>query len=255
MINPMDLTGKRILVTGAGAGIGQETAVVLSRLGASQVLLDINEEGLEQTLSMTENPDLQKIYPIDLFFVEKIEPDIKNIIKEYGPFDGFVHCAGIAPMRPLPMLKTVHFDLSLRVNFLSFVEIVRLLTKGKNGFRDGGSIVAMSSTGSIHGKPTKIAYSSSKAALDAAIRCMTVELKDRKIRINSVMPNWVRTKMLDSFMNDYPDSPDIREIREKQYLGVTEPQEVANTIAFLLSDATRTITGTTILMDGGILNG
>ena len=113
----------------------------------------------------------------------------------------------------------------------------------------------MSSTGSIHGKPTKIAYSSSKAALDAAIRCMTVELKDRKIRINSVMPNWVRTKMLDSFMNDYPDSPDIREIREKQYLGVTEPQEVANTIAFLLSDATRTITGTTILMDGGILNG
>ena len=69
------------------------------------------------------------------------------------------------------------------------------------------------------------------------------------------MPSWVRTQMLDSFMADYPDSPDVKEMEEKQYLGVTDPYEVANTIAFLLSDATKTITGTTILMDGGILNG
>lgn len=143
----------------------------------------------------------------------------------------------------------------MRVNFYSFVEIVRILTKAKNGFENGGSIVAMSSTGSIHGKPTKIAYSASKASIDAAIRCMTVELKERKIRMNTVMPSWVRTQMFDSFMADYPDSSDVKEIQEKQYLGVTEPYEVANTIAFLLSDATKTITGTTILMDGGILNG
>ena len=84
---------------------------------------------------------------------------------------------------------------------------------------------------------------------------MTVELRERKIRMNTVMPSWVRTRMFDSFMANYPDSSDVKEIQEKQYLGVTEPYEVANTIAFLLSDATKTITGTTILMDGGILNG
>ena len=84
---------------------------------------------------------------------------------------------------------------------------------------------------------------------------MTVELKNRKIRINSVMPSWVRTQMFSSYVEHYPDSAEIREINEKQYLGVSEPCEVANVIAFLLSDATKTITGTTILMDGGILQG
>ena len=115
--------------------------------------------------------------------------------------------------------------------------------------------MAMSSTGSIHGKPTKVAYSASKAAIDASIRCMVCDLKQKKIRINSIMPSWVNTNMYASFLRDYPDSRDIQEIQERQYLGVSEPVEVANVIAFLLSDATKTITGTSILMDGGILQG
>jgi len=143
---------------------------------------------------------------------------------------------------------------TMQINFFSFVEIIRCLTQKKR-FSDGGSIVAMSSTGSIHGKPTKTAYSASKAAIDAAIRCMICDLSKRKIRINSVMPSWVNTKMYASFLRDYPDSKDIKEIEERQYMGVSEPEEVANVIAFLLSDAKKTITGTSILMDGGILQG
>lgn len=255
MYNPMDLSDKRILITGAASGIGRETAVVLDNLGASLILLDIKEKGLDDTIGMLSNSNKHKAYTIDLCKCEEIEALIKTIIKENGTFDGFVHCAGIAPMRPFLMTKTENIDRVMRINFYSFVEIVRVLTKTKNGFANGGSIVAMSSTGSIHGKPTKIAYSASKASIDAALRCITVELKERKIRINSVMPSWVRTQMFDSFMADYPDSQDVKEINEKQYLGVSEPNEVANTIAFLLSDATKTITGTTILMDGGILNG
>lgn len=254
MYNPMDLSGKRILVTGAGSGIGRETAIVLSKLGASVVLLDIREQGLQDTLSLLDDRPKHKSYVIDLSKIEKIEPLIREIIQD-GSFHGFVHCAGIAPMRPFLMTKVENIESVMRVNFYSFVEIVRILTKAKRGFENGGSIVAMSSTGAIHGKPTKIAYSASKASIDAAIRCMTVELRDRKIRMNTVMPSWVRTQMYNSFMADYPDSSDVKEIQEKQYLGVTDPYEVANTIAFLLSDATKTITGTTILMDGGILNG
>lgn len=254
MYNPMDLSGKRILITGAGSGIGRETSIVLTKLGATVVLLDIKEQGLQDTISLLDNKEKHQSYVIDLSKSEEIEPLIRNIIKD-GPFSGFVHCAGIAPMRPFLMTKVENIERVMRVNFYSFVEIVRILSKAKNGFENGGSIVAMSSTGSIHGKPTKIAYSASKASIDAAIRCMTVELKERKIRMNTVMPSWVRTQMFDSFMADYPDSSDVKEIQEKQYLGVTEPYEVANTIAFLLSDATKTITGSTILMDGGILNG
>lgn len=249
MYNPMDLTGKRILITGAGSGIGRETSIVLNKLGATLVLLC----GLRNTISPLENTENCQSHVIDLSKTEEIEPLIRNIIKD-GPFNGFVHCAGIAPMRPFLMTKVENIERVMRVNFYSFVEIVRILIKAR-GFENGGSIVAMSSIGSIHGKPTKIAYNASKASIDAAIRCMTVELRERKIRMNTVMPSWVRTQMFDSFMADYPDSSDVKEIQEKQYLGVTEPYEVANTIAFLLSDATKTITRTTILMDGGILNG
>lgn len=254
MINPMDLTGKRVLVTGASSGIGRETAIVLSKLGASVVLVGRNEPALKATFVSLENPELHQVVVLDLAQNEQIEPAIKLLTAD-SPFDGFVHCAGIAPLRPLAMTKKDNIEQVMNVNFYSFVEIVRLLTKGKKRFTKGGSIVVMSSTASIHGKPTKLMYSASKASIDASIRCLTVELKQKKIRINSVMPSWVNTNMLTAYLNNYPDSPEVKEIQEKQYLGITEVNEVANVIAFLLSDATKTITGTSILMDGGILQG
>ena len=254
MINPMDLTGKRILVTGASSGIGAQTSVVLNELGASLFLLDINEKGLACMMAKLSG-DGHGSKVINLACIDKLEDEIKSIIQTYGTFDGFVHCAGIAPMRPFHMSRKEDIQKVMDINFYSFVEISRVLTKVRGGFRAGGSIVVMSSTASIHGKPTKIAYSASKAAIDAAIRCMTVELKSKKIRVNSIMPSWVRTQMFTSYVEHYPDSIEIKEINEKQYLGVSEPYEVANVIAFLLSDATKTITGTTIIMDGGILQG
>ena len=120
---------------------------------------------------------------------------------------------------------------------------------------DEGSIVAISSTASIQGKQSKVAYSASKAALDGAIRCLACDLKKKKIRINSVMPCWVNTRMYTTYLERYPDTFEVQEIKEKQYMGVTEPIEIANTVAFLLSDAAKTITGTSILIDGGMSQG
>ena len=133
------------------------------------------------------------------------------------------------------------------VNFYSFVELVRLATK-KKYFNDGGSIVVMSSISSIRGYKAKSEYCVSKAAVDAFVRCMALELADRKIRVNSVMPAEVLTPLAQkarelngSIGTANMDAP----------LGPSDPYEVANTIAFLLSDATKTITGTSILIDGG----
>lgn len=253
MINPMDLTGKKILITGASGGIGRVTSEQLARLGAQLVLLDVFPIRLEETLSALEGAG-HRSYVINLKKIEELEPLMTRIYDDVGTLDGFVHCAGIAPMRPFKMTKYEDILLPMQINFFSFVEIVRCITLKKR-FSNGGSIVAMSSTGSIHGKPTKLAYSASKASIDAAIRCMVCDLKQKKIRINSIMPSWVRTDMFADFMRDYPDSKDIQEIEERQYMGVSDPIEVANVIAFLLSDATKTITGTSILMDGGILQG
>lgn len=234
-------------------GVGTATAIQLSKLGAQLVLLDVFEDKLRKTLEHLDG-NQHTSYVVNLRLIDELDGVIKRICEENGVFHGFVHCAGIAPMRPFKMTKYENILPTMQINFFSFVEIVRCITM-KNRFADGGSIVAMSSTGSIHGKPSKTAYSASKAAIDAAIRCMVCDLQKKKIRINSVMPSWVNTEMYTSFLADYPDSRDIREIQERQYLGVSEPSEVANVIAFLLSDAARTITGTSILMDGGILQG
>ena len=256
MVNPMDLTGKTILISGATGGIGQATAIRLSELGASVVLIDVFRDRINELLPRLVSIDEQRHsgYYINLRDIDSIEGTMKDICAECGVLHGFVHCAGIAPMRPFSMTKYDSILPAMQINFFSFVEIVRCITQKKR-FADGGSIVAMSSTGSIHGKPTKTAYSASKAAIDAAIRCMVCDLQKHKIRINSVMPSWVNTNMFADFMRDYPDSRDIKEIEERQYMGVSDPIEVANVIAFLLSDATKTITGTSILMDGGILQG
>ena len=128
------------------------------------------------------------------------------------------------------------------------MELVKLMSK-RSLFADGGSIVVMSSISSIKGYKAKSEYCVSKAAVDAFVRCSALELASRKIRINSVMPGMVLT----------PLGMKSREIAamagtaiDEAPLGPTDPYEVANLIAFLLSDATQTITGTSILIDGGL---
>ena len=253
MINPLDLTGKQVLVTGATGGIGRETAIQLSRLGARVVACGRNEERLKQTFEMLDGEGHAK-YIVDLSDIDSLENIVKQISEDCGIFQGYAHCAGAAEMRPLKMTKKKNIVEMMNPNFFSFVEIVRCITM-KNRFSDEGSIVAVSSTASIQGKQSKICYSSSKAALDGAIRCMVCDLKKKKIRVNSVMPCWVDTGLYRGYLNRYPDTFEVQEIKEKQYMGVTEPIEVANTVAFLLSDAAKTITGTSILIDGGMGQG
>lgn len=253
MINPMDLTGKQILIVGATGGMGTVISSQLSKLGAKLVICGRNEEKLQKVFDSLEGEGHAK-YGVNLYEVDAIEPLIKQISNECGTFDGFVFCAGIAPMRPLKMTKKENIVHVMDANFFSFVEIVRCLSV-KNRFSDEGSMVAISSTASIQGKPSKVAYSASKAALDGAIRCLVCDLRKKKIRINSIMPCWVNTRMYTDYTAVYTDTFELREIREKQYMGVTEPIEIANTAAFLLSDAAKTITGTSILIDGGISQG
>lgn len=253
MINPMDLTGKRILVTGATGGMGRETSVLLSKLGAKVVMCDMKQETLQQVYERLEGEG-HAYYEFNLNDVDGLEALVKRMVDECGQFDGFAHCAGIAPMRPLKMTKREDIITVMNANLFSFVEIVRCITK-KGSFSDEGSIVAISSTASIQGKQSKVAYSASKAGLDGAIRCLVCDLKKKKIRVNSIMPCWVNTGMYKGYIERYPDTFEVQEIKEKQYMGVTEPIEVANTIAFLLSDAAKTITGTSILIDGGMSQG
>lgn len=252
MINPMDLTGKRVLITGASSGIGQETAVLISKLGAETVLIARREEQLKETHSKLAGSG-HKYYCYDLSNVDDIEKLIDAVIMGGGSIDGFVHCAGVGNTRPLKMLKPQHIKEVMEVNFYSFVEIVRCITK-KNNYNHGLSIVGVSSVASLQGNQSKTAYCSSKAAMDAAIRCMAKELAPKQVRVNSVMPGLIKTAIFESFLEKGSDSEDAKNVMARQYLGVGEPQDVANMVAYLLSDASKFITGTSVAVDGGRLS-
>ena len=239
----IDLNTKTFLVTGAGSGIGRETARVISEQGAKVILLDLNQDGLNETLSqMTGTGHITRICDLTLF--DALPTLIKEIIDLTGEIDGFVHCAGISSRKPLNVLRPAGFSKVMDVNFFSFEELTRLLTK-KGNMKEGGSIVVMSSISSVRGYKAKTEYCVSKAAVDAFVRCMALELAGKRIRINSVMPAAVNTPMGERAR---ALQEAVEHKIEEQLLGMTEPVEVANTIAFLLSDATKTLSGTSIIL-------
>lgn len=241
------LQNKTILITGAGSGIGRETAVVLSKLGAELILIDMNEERLEETSKLVVQKAILKT--VDLCNFDKLPLIISEIQESIGMINGLVHCAGISSRKPLAVLNPAGFSKVMNVNFFAFEELVRLFMK-KGRFADSGSIVVMSSISSVKGYKAKTEYCVSKAAVDAFVRCMASELANRKIRINSVMAAEVLTPLALK-AKELNNSLGVSEFNTP--LGPTEPYEVANTIAFLLSDATKTITGSSIVIDGGAL--
>lgn len=245
-MNIIDLTNKTFVVTGAGSGIGRETSKLLSEQGSRIVLLDLNPEGLDETKAiLTGEGHISRA--LDLTDFESLPVLVKEIIAETGAVDGLVHCAGISSRKPLNVLRPNGFSKVMEVNFYSFEELTRLFTK-KGNMNDGGSIVVMSSISSIRGYKAKTEYCVSKAAVDAFVRCMSLELASKRIRINSVMAAEVLTPLALKARetNSMVDASNF-----EAPLGPSDPYEVANTIAFLLSDATKTITGTSILIDGG----
>ncbi len=246
MDNIINLQEKKVLVTGAGSGIGRETTKVLSEQGAKVVMLDLNQEGLDETKALLAGEG-HITRAVDLTDFEALPELVKGIIAETGAVDGIVHCAGISSRKPLNVLRPEGFSKVMDVNFYSFEELTRLFSK-KGNMNDGGSIVVMSSISSIRGYKAKTEYCVSKAAVDAFVRCMALELAPKRIRINSVMAAEVLTPLA---LKARETNAMVGAADFEAPLGPSEPYEVANTIAFLLSDATKTITGTSILIDGG----
>lgn len=253
--NPMNLHGKTILVTGASSGMGKQTAITVSRLGAKVICIARGESKLRDTVSHLFGEG-HCYYVADLSDVEGIETVIKTIVTDQGCIDGFVHCAGDVITRPLQMNKYDKMVGSFGAVYFGFTEIVRCLMK-RGRFSDGGSIVAVSSVSStnVHGRKAKVAYSSARAALECTARCLASELADRKIRVNTVQAGLVETEMSTAYLSDNADSDKVKEFDTRQFLGKISASEIANVFAFLLSDATTHITGANILVDGGYMQG
>lgn len=251
MINPMNLSGKNILVTGASSGIGKGIALFLSKIGANVIMLARNEERLKEVFSELE-PGNHSYYLFDLCNLDGIGDMLDSVCSNGLKLDGLVHSAGISSTVPFQYLKLSDLDNIMSVNFYSFIELAKHFSKRKNN-NNGGSIAAISSISSHVGARGLTAYCASKGAMDSAIRSMALDLAPKGIRVNSVAPGMIKTQIYDGLKEIVNNKGFEDDLKKRQIMGIGEPEDVAGAVAFLLSDASKFITGTSIIVDGGYL--
>lgn len=246
------MEGKHVLITGGSSGIGQQTAITLSELGARVAIIGRREDALKDTMAQLEGEG-HTMHVVDVGAVNQLETIIVNIVKETGAFDGFVHSAGMVKNLPVMNYKYERLQSIMDVNFFAYFEIVRILSR-RGRFNPGMSIVGVSSVAATQGAVAQAAYGASKAAMNGAMRCLAKELGEKGIRLNTVLPAATETAMYLDYLAMKADMKDTEmkvTANPRQYLGMNSPQDVANAIIFLLSPASGKITGVQLPVDGG----
>ena len=248
MYNPFSLRDKNIIITGASSGIGKQCAVSCSKMGANVVLIARNKERLEKTFGLLEEGN-HSYYLLDITDYDKIEPIIKDVVAKTGKISGFIHSAGIEMTLPLKMLKPEKYEAIFSVNVISGFEISKIIAKKK--YRDNiMSLVFISSIMGLLGQPGKIGYCASKGALSAGSKAMALELADKNIRVNNVLSGIVHTEMSKSLLSVLSEKSE-KDIENMHPLNIGNPEDVANACIYLLSDASKWVTGTNLIVDGG----
>lgn len=246
------MNGKHILVTGGTSGIGRQTAITLSELGAHVAIIGRRQEKLEETLALMAGEG-HSIHAIDVSKIEELEGHIKEIVTKYGAFDGLVHSAGIVKNLPLKNFTYERLHEIMLTNFYSYFELVRVLTK-RGRYNEGMSIVGVSSVAATNGAAAQAAYGASKAAMNGAMRCIAKELGAKGIRLNTVLPAATDTAMYSDYMELKADMKNMDmkiASNPRQYLGMNDPADVANAIIYLLSTVSKKVTGVQLPVDGG----
>lgn len=253
MFNPLDLTGHTVLVAGASSGIGRATSVYLSRLGARLVLVARRKDELEATReqlqAVARGAKDHVVAPFDLSECEQVPNWLRSVASEHGPLHGLVHSVGIHYLAPLQLLDLAKVEALMRINYYSAVQLLKGLRQKCVAERPA-SVVWITSVMAAVAGPAVAAYASSKGAMTAACRSFALELANDRIRVNCVAPGHTelgtnQRELLRMTPEQYQQLIDLHP------LGIGRTTDVAAATAFLLSDAARWITGTTLTVDGG----
>ena len=243
-MNPFSVEGKTILITGAASGIGKATALLCAEMGARLILLDLNEEGLNKVKNEIHNGDV-KTLAINLTDFYSLKVMVSGLPK----LDGVASNAGIFYSMMAKLSEKKDMEKIFEINTFSHINLVQQLMEQKK-LNKGASIVFTSSmSGVFCGAVGGSLYGATKSALAGYAKALAIELAPRKIRVNTIHPGMINTPLIHSSAL----SQDVLDEDMKNYpLGrYGEPEEVAYSIIYLLSDATKWMTGTQLLIDGG----
>lgn len=243
--NPFSLQNKRILVTGASSGIGRAIAIECTRLGARLIITGRSPERLVETKTMLSGTDHELIVA-DL----SLKDDCLMIADKVQSLDGCVLSIGITHLAPVKFATREKMNPVFDSNFFAPIELTRILIKEKR-LSKGSSIVCIASIGGIKSFDyAHCIYGASKAALSSWMKFAAKELASQKIRVNNICPGMTKTALATpgTITQDQLDA-DAQRYPLKRY---AEPQEIAWATVYFLSDASRWVTGTDFIIDGGL---
>lgn len=242
--NPFSLEGKTILITGASSGIGMATAIECSKMGAKLIITGRNEERLQQTFDLLLGEGHQKV-AIDISDTEGVLKLVENV----STVDGLFNNAGVSTTKPIGFITSDEIDRVFDINVKAPILLTNMMVKKKK-INKGGSIVFTSSIGKYVVTPGNNLYAASKGALSSFMIGASVELASKKIRCNAILPGMIETPIM---KGKGSISEEQWEINKQKYAlkRFGTPEEVAWLVIYLFSDASRFITGSEFVIDGG----
>lgn len=246
-VTPFHLNQKKILVTGASSGIGKEIAKSIVTFGGFVYVLGRNAQRLND-LQKELGEDNCKIIKVDLTTDGSIEYILENVDK----LDGIVHSAGLIKLSPYKFIDKQNISNIFSINVEAPLHLTAKLLK-KRKVNSQGSIVFISSiNGTCVGSKGLTLYCTTKGALSGLVKSLALDLAKNKIRVNEVAPGMINTEGIKSVEENVSASA-IQEDMAKYPLGTYgDPSDVANACIYLLSEASKWVTGTKLVIDGGI---